>query len=441
MVSRKSVANVVADCNARFRVGPRDRFFGISAFNFDLSVYDVFGALCSGAAVVVPDADKATDPAHWLQLCGEAGVTVWNSVPAIVSLLRDQAASDGTDALKALRLVMMSGDRVPPTLPAAVRGLRPDLEIVSLGGPTETTIWNVLHPIDADEDGSRSIPYGRPNANNRAYVLDEHLCDVPDAVTGEIWAAGVGLARGYWGDDALTAERFVTDPVRGERLYRTGDLGRYLPNGEIDILGRGDFQIKVNGYRIEAGEVETRLVALDDVERAVVTRQGGARGDRLVAHLVPSGAGRPSVEVVREALRSHLPPYMIPAAVHWHADLPLTGNGKVDRARLAAAADTAAPPASVAAPAGSELELRVAGLWAKPLRIADGDLDVTRPLYDLGGDSLAAARILAGVRKQFGLTITLDRLPEVDTVRAMAAHIERSLAERSPKAGKETSAT
>ncbi|MFE3204465.1 amino acid adenylation domain-containing protein [Embleya sp. NPDC059237] len=429
MVARGSVANVVADCNARFGIGPADRFFGISAFNFDLSVYDVFGALCAGAAVVLPDADRAADPAHWLSLCGRARVSVWNSVPAIVSLLRDQAA-EGTDALDTLRLVMMSGDRIPPTLPQELRKLVPDARIVSLGGPTETTIWNVSHPIGPDEDGSRSIPYGRPNANNRAYLLDEFGCDVPDGVTGEIWAAGVGLARGYWDDPELTAERFVLDPERGERLYRTGDLGRYLPDGEIDILGRGDFQIKVNGYRIEAGEVETRLVALPAVERSVVSRQSGARGDRLVAHLVPAGDERPDVDAVRAALRAHLPQYMIPAAVYWHAALPLTRNGKVDRARLAAAAEAVAPASAAPTAADSELELVVAGLWAKPLRVADTDLDVTRPLYDLGGDSLVAARILAGVRKRFGLTITLDRLPEVDTIRTMAAHVERGLAER-----------
>ncbi|MEU6917437.1 amino acid adenylation domain-containing protein [Streptomyces olindensis] len=432
MVSRASVANVVADCTARFHVGPADRLFGISAFNFDLSVYDVFGALCTGAAVVLPDADKAADPAHWLRRCDETGVTVWNSVPAIVSLLHDEAVAEGPDgsgALAALRLVMMSGDRIPPALPAALRGLKPDLEVVSLGGPTETTIWNILHPVGKEEDGSHSIPYGRPNANNRTYVLDEYRCDVPDWVTGEIWAAGTGLARGYWGDEARTAERFVHDPVRGERLYRTGDLGRYLPSGEIDILGRSDFQIKVNGYRVEAGEVETRLTALDGVARAVVVRQDGEHGSRLVAHLVPASEDRPGAETIREALRRHLPPYMVPAAVHWHDSLPLTRNGKVDRARLVAVAGAAEPSAAGAAP-DTELEREVAALWTRVLRIADVDLDVTRTLYDLGGDSLAAARILTDVRKRFGLTITLDRLPEVDTVRAMAGRIGAWLTER-----------
>ncbi|MGY3685048.1 amino acid adenylation domain-containing protein [Streptomyces sp. TE33382] len=433
MVSRASVANVVADCTARFHVGPTDRLFGISAFNFDLSVYDVFGALCTGAAVVLPDADKAADPEHWLRRCGDTGVTVWNSVPAIVSLLHDQAVAEGPDgpeALAALRLVMMSGDRIPPTLPATLRGLKPDLEIVSLGGPTETTVWNVLHPIRKDEDGSRSIPYGRPNGNNRAYVLDEHRCDVPDWVTGEIWAAGTGLARGYWGDEARTAERFVHDAVRDERLYRTGDLGRYLPDGEIDILGRSDFQIKVNGYRIEAGEVETRLAALDGVERAVVARQGGEHGSRLVAHLVPTGEERPRTESIREALRGYLPYYMIPTAVFWYNSLPLTRNGKVDRARLTASGDSPEPSALDFSAPDTELERQVAGVWAKVLKIADVDLDVTRALYDLGGDSLTAARILTGVRKRFGRTITLDRLPEVDTVRTMANWIGASLTER-----------
>ncbi|CAL9329266.1 Phenyloxazoline synthase MbtB [Streptomyces sp. enrichment culture] len=436
MVGRASVANVVADCTARFRIGPTDRLFGVSAFHFDLSVFDILGALSTGAAVVLPDADKATDPEHWLRLATDTGVTVWNSVPAIVSLLHDRAVAGGAGepgALPALRLVMMSGDRIPPKLPAALRALKPDLEIVSLGGPTETTIWNILHAIGPDEDGSRSIPYGRPTANNRAYILDEHLRDVPDWVTGDIWAAGTGLARGYWGDAARTAERFVHDPVRRERLYRTGDLGRFLPNGEIDILGRGDFQLKVNGHRIEAGEVETRLTALEGVARAVVLREEHGHRSGLVAHLVPDGAHRPSRETIRAALREHLPYYMIPAAVRWHDSLPLTGNGKVDRARLAAHGEEADPAAGVAAP-DTERERQVADVWAKVLKIAATDLDVTRALYDLGGDSLAAARIFAAVRKRFGRTLTMDRLPEVDTVRTMAHWLGASPAGKAGRA-------
>lgn len=268
-----------------------------------------------------------------------------------------------------------------------------------------------------EEDGSESIPYGRPNANNRAYVLDRHGLDAPDWVTGEIVAAGTGLARGYWRDEERTAERFHEDRVRGERLYRTGDLGRYLPDGNIQILGRSDFQIKINGYRIEAGEVETRLAALAEVTRAVVA----AQGNRLVAHLVPAGDHRPHLNDLRGALRSDLPDYMLPAAVLWHDELPLTRNGKVDRTRLAelgAQAPADAPPTGGSAPA-TQAEKILCDIWSTVLRRPDvGALDT---LASLGGDSIAAARILTATRKRFGVTLTLDQFSELETVRAMAA--------------------
>ncbi|MFI7546978.1 amino acid adenylation domain-containing protein [Actinoplanes sp. NPDC049599] len=424
MVSHRNVANVVADCTARFGVDATDRFFGISGFNFDLSVYDVFGALSVGAAIVLPDADRAADPAHWLDLCARHGVTVWNSVPAIVALLHEQAAADPS-RLDSLRLVMMSGDRIPPELPAALLRLKPDLEVVSLGGPTETTIWNILHPIGAADDGSRPVPYGRPNRNNTAFVRGPQGWDRPDWVAGEIWAGGTGVARGYHGDTERTAERFA------DGLYRTGDLGRYLPDGSIEILGRSDFQIKINGYRIEAGEIEARLVGLAAVKQAVVVRTSGAHGDRLVAHLVAAGTARPTLGELREQLAVQLPDYMIPSGVAWHESLPLTRNGKVDRGRLAEtapAAEPAAEPAPGAAPAGSgpalpadSVEAELAQLWAGILRVPTVAPEAS--VYDLGGDSLAAARILTEVRKHFGVTIPLEQMYEVRTVRLLARRL------------------
>ncbi|WBP86190.1 non-ribosomal peptide synthetase [Kitasatospora cathayae] len=430
MVTHRNVANVVADCYTRFGIHQDDRFFAISAFNFDLSVWDVFGALTAGAALVMPDADRAVDPAHWLRMCESGGVTVWNSVPAIVGLMHDQALAEGT-APPALRLVMMSGDRLPPALPAALRRLVPGLEVVSLGGPTETTVWNILHPVEEWEDGSESIPYGRPNTNNRAYVLDADGQDAPDWVTGEICGAGTGVAKGYWRNEERTAEKFGYDERLGERLYRTGDLGRYLPSGEIQILGRSDFQIKVNGYRIEAGEVETRLAALPAVRQAVVVRQEGSRGDRLVAHLVPAAADRPDVLTIRHELREALPEYMVPAAVVWHEELPLTRNGKVDRGELIRRAPVAEPAEQAAAPMADDgeagpTETELTRIWAQILhRPAVGPHD---NLYALGGDSISAARILTAVRKRFGVGIQLGQLAALETVRLMAAHVDAAMA-------------
>src|SRR6185503_16100504 len=150
-------------------------------------------------------------------------------------------------------------------------------------------------------------------------------------VIGEICAAGTGLALGYWGDQARTDARFFYDPARAERIFRTGDLGYYLPDGTLAITGRSDFQIKLNGYRIEAGEIETRLTGIPAIKQAVVVRQAGSHGDRLVGHLVAAGADRPSEEEIRGALREHLPEYMLPSVLYWQDGLPLTRNGKVDR--------------------------------------------------------------------------------------------------------------
>jgi amino acid adenylation domain-containing protein len=431
MVSHRSVANVVADCNARFGIGPADRFFGISAFTFDLSVYDIFGALSAGAAIVLPDADRAADASHWLECCGRFGVTVWNSVPSIAALLHDQAVADPSTALDPLRLVMLSGDRIPPALPAALRRLRDGLAVIGLGGPTETTIWNIVYPIGEDEQGQRSIPYGKPNANNRLYVLDGSGRDVPDWVPGEICAAGVGLARGYWGDEQRTRQRFYHDAGRGERMYRTGDIGRYLPDGNIDILGRDDQQIKVNGYRIEAGEVETRLAAVEEVRQAVVVRHEAANGARLVAHLVAVADRRPTDQALRDALATQIPEYMIPASFVWHDRLPLTGNGKVDRTRLAIA-EPVPRPRPVHRPGGEPTgtESALAGVWASVLGL-DG-VGLSDRFTDLGGDSIGAARVVTQVRKLYGVGIQLHQLADLDTVEAMAAYIDAARSDADP---------
>jgi acyl carrier protein len=273
------------------------------------------------------------------------------------------------------------------------------------------------------------IPYGRPNRDNRAYILDADGMDCPDWVTGEICAAGTGLARGYWADEALTAGRFWFDERRHERLFRTGDLGRYRPDGTIEIAGRSDFQIKVNGYRIEAGEVETRLAAIGAVKQAAVVRQAGARGDRLVAHLVPAGDARPGPDKIARALREFLPAYMTPSSVVWHESLPLTRNGKVDRRKLTALQGA---EGMTARPAGggtnTDIENWLIELWASVLHVPADAIGPDSDFYELGGDSLAGIRVCGSVRKQFGVAITLDRLYELRIAAQMAACITDQVA-------------
>ncbi|TLS39481.1 amino acid adenylation domain-containing protein, partial [Streptomyces montanus] len=288
MIDHRGAANTVADINDRFGITAGDRVLGLSSLSFDLSVWDVFGVFAAGGTLVLPRPDAGRDPEAWGELARRHGVTVWNSVPALVEMLVEHAGArrESRESLGGLRLVLMSGDWIPLSLPDRIRGVVPEAELVSLGGATEASIWSIWHPIGELDPGWPSVPYGRPLANQTFHVLDGGLCPVPTWVPGELFIGGVGVARGYWGDADKTAERFLTHPVTGERLYRTGDLGRYHPDGTIEFLGRNDHQVKINGYRIELGEIEARLTAHPGVRDAVVT----ATDNHLTAYLTPAAS-------------------------------------------------------------------------------------------------------------------------------------------------------
>ncbi|MGC5052492.1 amino acid adenylation domain-containing protein [Micromonospora sp. DT48] len=298
MISHRAALNTVADVNVRFDVGPDDRILGLSQLGFDLSVYDMFGPLSHGGCLVVPATDRRNDPSHLAALVVAHGVTIWNSVPAQMQLLVDYLTATPTPGLDALRLVLLSGDWIPVPLPDAVRRHLPAARVVSLGGATEAAIWSIFHPIDQVDPDWPSIPYGRPLTNQSFHVLDQAMRPRPDLVVGELFIGGVGLADGYLGDADRTAERFPIHPETGQRLYRTGDLGRYLPNGDIEFLGREDHQVKIRGYRIEPAEVDAALVTHPAVGRAVTIAVGEPPlGRRLVSFVEPAHQpGRPPTD-------------------------------------------------------------------------------------------------------------------------------------------------
>lgn len=273
MISHRGAVNTIDDINHRFAVGAEDRVLALAHLGFDLSVYDVFGVLAAGGALVLPDPDRRADPSHWADLVARHGVTLWNSVPAQLHMVNEYLATEPVP-LPSLRLALLSGDWIPVSLPDSVRAKLPGLSVTSLGGATEASIWSILHPIGEVTPGLPSIPYGRPLTNQRFHVLDAALEPCPDLVAGELYIAGAGLALGYLGDEGRTAERFLTHPRTGERLYRTGDLGRYLPDGEIEFLGRDDRQVKIRGHRIETAEVEAALRSHPAVADCVVLVEG-----------------------------------------------------------------------------------------------------------------------------------------------------------------------
>ncbi|WP_437606751.1 amino acid adenylation domain-containing protein [Sorangium sp. So ce834] len=334
-IDHRGAVNTLDDVNERLGVGASDRVLSLSSLSFDLSVYDLFGLWAAGGAVVLPDPALARDPAHWDEMMARHRVTLWNTVPALMQMLVAHRARRVTPR-PPLRAALLSGDWIPVGLPDQIREAFPGAAVLSLGGATEASIWSIAYPIGRVDPRWKSIPYGKPLANQRFHVLDERLDPCPDWVPGRLHIGGVGLARGYFRDEARTAERFLTHPETGERLYWTGDLGRFLPDGNIEFLGREDLQVKVQGYRIELEEVESVLLQHPEVTSAAVAVGSTASGGkRLLGYVVPAAGRAIDAAALRAFVASKLPDYMVPSALLQLTCLPLTSNGKVDRGALA----------------------------------------------------------------------------------------------------------
>ncbi|CAM2064444.1 Amino acid adenylation domain-containing protein [Sulfidibacter corallicola] len=304
-IDHRGAVNTNQDIARRFGVGADDRVLALSALHFDLSVFDLFGMLAVGGAVVMPEAELAKDPSHWVQLMTHHDVTLWNTVPALMAMLAHHLEAHPESVPQTLRLAMMSGDWIPMDLPPSMQRLWSELTIYSLGGATEASIWSNFFKVTEIDPQWKSIPYGVPLANQSFTVLDHNLEPCPDWTPGDLYIGGIGLAQCYWGDPAKTAASFITHPVTGQRLYRTGDLGRYFPDGNLEFLGREDSQVKVNGYRVELGEIETALRAHPAIGQAVVAAHGKNRDNkRLVAYYTRQDGGvAASGEVIEDPVQ------------------------------------------------------------------------------------------------------------------------------------------
>lgn len=428
MLDHRSALNTVMDINRRFEVTAEDRLIGLSALGFDLSVYDIFGSLAAGAALVIPEHDRAADPEHWMDLLRRHRVSVWNSAPIMMEMLTGRLRAQRERLPETLRLVMMSGDWIPLGLPEQIRRHSDgDPRLISLGGATEAAIWSIWFPIEDIDPEWRSIPYGRPLDNQRFHVLDDKLNPVPVGAVGELYIGGAGLARGYLGRPELTAERFIRDPFGGEgaRLYRTGDLGRYCADGKIEFLGRLDDQVKIRGYRVELGEIEVVLSRHPGVAEAVVLARELRRGSKdLIAYVVPSCADAvPSPEALQDHLRQTLPEYMVPLAFVTLNHFPMTPNGKLDRTALPVPQVAGSDPQRAYAEPRSALERMLCRVWKEVLEVERIGID--DDFFDLGGHSLLAVVLLAKIGEALERELPLDVLVRARTVAGMAAWLER----------------
>jgi amino acid adenylation domain-containing protein/non-ribosomal peptide synthase protein (TIGR01720 family) len=423
IVRHRPVLNIIDWVNRRFGVGPGDRLLFVTSICFDLSVYDIFGILGSGGSIHIASSDDIADAERLASLLDQEPITFWDSAPAALDQLMSLVSTGPPDgARRALRLVQLSGDWIPVSLPDRIRAAFARAQVVSLGGATEAAIWSNFYEIDRVDPDWPSIPYGKPTQNARYYVLDDHLHPCPIGVAGELFIGGDCLAAGYT-TARQTADRFIPDPFAiapGRVMYRTGDRTRFHADGNIEILGRLDHQVKIRGYRIETGDVEAAINSHPGVEKALVMAREHPPGVRsLVAYVAANGGGpRPAAGEIQDHVREQLPAYMVPSAVVVLDELPVTANGKLDReALMRAAPESVESRRDETAPA-NEVEAALVAIWRDVLgleRVGTRD-----NFFDLGGDSIVSIQIITRAR-QAGLAIKTRQIFLHQTIAELAA--------------------
>ncbi|MGJ3523081.1 amino acid adenylation domain-containing protein [Nitratidesulfovibrio sp. D1] len=424
----RSLCNRLLWMQSRFPIGPGDVVLQKTTVSFDVSVWELFWWSWCGAGLALLEPEGEKDPARIVEAIHAHRVTVLHFVPSMLRAFLDylEAVPDETPRISTLRHVFTSGEALSRELVSRFNALLPDKShngLHNLYGPTEATIDVSWYPCA--ETPPHAVPIGRPVANTGLYVLDARMRPAPPGVAGEVWISGVQVARGYVNRPDLMESRFVADPsVPGGRMYRTGDLGRWLPDGNMEYLGRNDDQVKIRGHRIELGEVEAALARCPGVSQAVARacRIGGH--DALEAFLLPHAGAALSLRHIRAALADILPEYMCPALFHTVDAIPLTPSGKADRGRLAGA--PLLPPARpVENPEAASLLDEVRALWRQAMPevdVRDADLG----FFEAGGNSLLLLQLHGLLDKRWPGVFTLAGLFSESTIRAQAACIDQA---------------
>ncbi|MFK1514271.1 pyoverdine non-ribosomal peptide synthetase PvdD, partial [Pseudomonas aeruginosa] len=431
LLTHRNALRLFSATEAWFGFDERDVWTLFHSYAFDFSVWEIFGALLYGGRLVIVPQWVSRSPEDFYRLLCREGVTVLNQTPsAFKQLMAVACSADMATQQPALRYVIFGGEALD------LQSLRPwfqrfgdrQPQLVNMYGITETTVHVTYRPVsEADLKGGLVSPIGGTIPDLSWYILDRDLNPVPRGAVGELYIGRAGLARGYLRRPGLSATRFVPNPFpggAGERLYRTGDLARFQADGNIEYIGRIDHQVKVRGFRIELGEIEAALAGLAGVRDAVVLAHDGVGGTQLAGYVVADSAEDAEClrESLRESLKRHLPDYMVPAHLMLLERMPLTVNGKLDRQALPQP-DASLSQQAYRAP-GSELEQRIAAIWAEILGVERVGLDDN--FFELGGHSLLATRVISRVRQEQQLDASLKALFERPVLEAFAQGLERT---------------
>jgi amino acid adenylation domain-containing protein len=423
MNTHRGIRNRLLWMQEAYQLVQADRVMQKTPFSFDVSVWEFFWPLLTGACLVVARPEGHKDSAYLVEVVVEQKVTTVHFVPSMLQVFVEERK---VGACRSLKRVICSGEALPFDLQERFFA-RLDAELHNLYGPTEAAVDVTFWPCG--REGKRQVvPIGRPIANVQVYLLDARLESVPVGVPGELHIGGVGLARGYLNRSSLTAEKFIPHPFSsdlGARLYRTGDLARYLPDGNIEFIGRIDHQVKVRGFRIELGEIEVVLRQHPGVRETIILTQGDDPGQkRLVAYVVPNREPALAASELRNFLRAKLPDYMVPSTFVMLDALPLMPNGKVDRRALLTLKESGPEPKKTFAAPRTSVEKKLAAIWGQLLGVEQ--VGIHDDFFEQGGHSLLAVRLVSRVRSAFHLELPIRSLFQVPTVAGLAQVIENT---------------
>ncbi len=434
MVAHEAICNQILCRQTTFHLNEADRVLQTIPISFDPSVWQIFGPLVAGAPLIVAPPGAHQDSAYLVRLTAEHQITILDFVPSMLKVFLEEPE---LETCKNLRHVFCGGEPLPVEVCDRFKA-RLWATLSNQYGPTEACIDSTF-AICTNQSYQKTVPIGRPMANKQVYVLDSHLQPVPIGVPGELYIGG-GLARGYLNRPELTSEKFITNPFsdgQETRLYKTGDLVRYLPDGNLEFLGRIDHQVKIRGFRIELGEIEAVLSQHPIVDQTTVIPREDVPGDkRLVAYIVPNQESAatldtPVTSVLRSFLKERLPEYMVPSAFVLLEVLPLTPNGKVDRRALPAPEGSTESEFTFVAPR-TPIEELLAQIWADVLGFER--VGIHNNFFELGGHSLLATQLMSRIRTTFGVEVPLRSLFEEPTIAELAKIVEgRSHQESAPQ--------
>ncbi|WP_263360098.1 non-ribosomal peptide synthetase [Acidicapsa ligni] len=412
-ITHGALVNLLASMLQEPGLRSGDTLLSVTTLSFDIAALEVFGPLVSGAKLVLATREQAINPQALTELLSEFDITILQATPSTWRML----VESGWTGKSNLRM-WCGGEALSPDLAESL--LSRGSALWNLYGPTETTIWSAAHQVVYDEV---PILIGHPIANTQFYILDAFQRPTPRGVAGELYIAGDGVARGYWRQPELTEARFLPNPfaqISNSRMYRTGDLARYRHDGQVQLLGRTDQQIKLRGYRIELGEIEAVIERHPRVLRAAVVLNGQGASQRLVAYVKHSEDL--SASELRTWLQQRLPEYMLPSVFITLSEFPLTPNGKIDRKKLPAPEQPKQQSAS-AAIAKNQMERTLLNVWSELLH--SNSIRVTDNFFDLGGHSLLLMQVHAQLRQQVDPNLAVVDLFRYPTIESLAAHLEK----------------